>query len=223
MARTKGALGKKNRNNNPPPVASAESDLNLNESSADEIDLNIEPNTTESDSESVGFMDRLKNITSGLASDEVEEKKPAKKSKKTPDEFNALVVALITLGTSLSIPEPYRPINDEIQIFSNHLSGILARHLSISGKLSADALDIMGLVVCTSMYYARISPQIKEARQTKKINRSPEVKESINDLGNGFGEVRSNEPIVKNLVPPTTQAWLKKAEDDAINNANNRP
>lgn len=170
---------------------------------------NSEP-STENDSE--GFLSKALNFAKGLNNDDVIEDKKQRKNKKSPEEFNTLVIAFVTLATSLTLSEKIRPVENEITIFSNHLSGILARHLNISGKLSADALDIIGLVTVSSLYYARISPELKN----RKVNK--EIPTQVNNIEEEKS-VNNNSPIVSQFVSPETKAFLYRAEQDAINNA----
>jgi len=83
------------------------------------------------------------------------------KSKKvTPrarEDFAVLVVSVLTLlVTFAKIEESVKPNTDEINLFSDHLSGILLRHLPINKNLSADALDIIGMMAVTATWYSRV-------------------------------------------------------------------
>lgn len=112
------------------------------------------------DSES-GFGNMLKragrNLRDTLTDSDVPVKRGRKPNQTTREDFSLLVVSIITLVVTFwKVDQRVKPDSSEIEAFSNHLSGILIRHLPISNKLSADALDIIGMFAVLSGYYARI-------------------------------------------------------------------
>jgi len=122
-----------------------------------------------------GMLARLRRAAekAGMLSDDSEpehiETRGRKKKTAAQDEFNTLTIALLSLVLSVTnIPENVKPNDSELAQFSNHLTGLLLRHLPISGKFSADALDIIGLLAVGSGWYARVAPELKAARQTRQ-------------------------------------------------------
>ena len=87
-----------------------------------------------------------------------------------------------------------KPNESELGVFSNHLTGILIRHLPISKGLSADALDIIGIFAVVSGYYARVSPELRRPQPKATPTLYPEpIPESIaadpiSDLSREAGE-----------------------------------
>jgi hypothetical protein len=111
--------------------------------------------------ESQGFGSLLKRARAGLKETFTADESPARKNKKasqsTRDDFSLLVVSVVTLAVALSkMEERLKPEKNEIELFSNHVSGILLRHLPINSKLSADALDVIGIFAVVSGWYARV-------------------------------------------------------------------
>lgn len=96
--------------------------------------------------------------------------RPSKQGQK--EEFSTIVLSVLSLVVSaLTIPEEIKPNKNELSIFSDHLTGLLVRHLPISNKMSEDTLDIIGLFVVTAGWYARVAPQLKQT----KPDQPPEV------------------------------------------------
>ena len=92
-------------------------------------------------------------------------------------------MAVLTLVLSLAnIPQNIKPIESELNVFTNHLTGILLRHLPIAKGFSADALDIIGLFAVMSGYYARIAPELK-AKQVTTTYPQP-IPESLDPITN---------------------------------------
>jgi len=175
MPRLKDLKGKKNTppnqnpttnpNQNPNQNPKDESlDLNLNA-----VDLEIEDQQTATASvDDSGFLAKVRRAAekSGLFTDDDEpdriETRGRKKKTAAQDEFNTLTIALLSLViAAVNIPENIKPNDNELNQFSHHLTGLLVRHLPISGKFSADALDVIGLLAVGSAYYARVAPLIK--------------------------------------------------------------
>jgi hypothetical protein len=125
--------------------------------------INLE---SQNEKEESNFLSRLKDATKKVALSDDESPRIETRGRKAKtaaaDEFSVLVVSVLVLILSFSnIPDEIKPNEDELSIFSKHLSGILIRHLPISSKFSQDSLDIIGLVAVTSGYYARVAPVIK--------------------------------------------------------------
>lgn len=163
---TKGKRGRPKKENlplenNQSQNLSADSDLNSAESN--EVLINLE---SQGEKEESNFLSRLKDATKKVALSDDESPRIETRGRKAKtaaaDEVSVLVVSVLVLILSFSnIPDEIKPNEDELSIFSKHLSGILIRHLPISSKFSQDTLDIIGLVAVTSGYYARVAPVIK--------------------------------------------------------------
>jgi hypothetical protein len=121
------------------------------------------------------------------------------------DDFLALVVSLITLAvTFIPVREQLKPNRDEITSFSDHLAGIVLRHSSISGKLSADAMAVIGMVMVGASYYQRISPFLHEG--------NGQAQKQYTDLGNGYTKVTAtDEPIVLTKITQASADFLDNA------------
>lgn len=123
------------------------------------------------------------------------------------DDFLALVVSVITLlVTFIRVDERIKPNKDEITSFSDHLAGIILRHSSISGKLSADAMAVIGMVMVGAGWYQRVSPYLHGEAEQQYI-----------DKGNGYSEVvettraNGNRPIVLQKINPAAASFLDNA------------
>lgn len=174
---------KSDNQNNPPPITNPNpsspnpsgenSDLNTSA-----VNLEIEDQQTALTPVDDGFMAKVRRAAekSGLFADddgepERTETRGRKKKTAAQDEFNTLTIALLSLViAAVNVPENIKPNDNELNQFSHHLTGLLVRHLPISGKFSADALDIIGLLAVGSGYYARVAPMLK----TKSKEQTPE-------------------------------------------------
>jgi hypothetical protein len=105
-----------------------------------------------------GFGGLLARATQALKDDDSPKLSQSKKvTPKAREDFSVLVVSVVTLlVTFAKVDERVKPNGDEINIFSEHISGIMLRHLPISNKMSADALDIIGLMAVTATWYSRV-------------------------------------------------------------------
>lgn len=139
------------------------------------LNVEVESHNSQPPEQEKGFGATLRRAaeSSGLFDDSPAPSK-AKKSKANQDEFNSLVIAVLTLGVSFANMRPeIKPNESELGVFSNHLTGILIRHLPISKGLSADALDIIGIFAVISGYYARVSPELR--RPARKVEAAPDL------------------------------------------------
>jgi len=110
-----------------------------------------------------GFGGLLQRASNALKNDDLPKAKRI--SAKSRDDFSVLVVSVVTLlVTFAKVEESVKPNGEEIDLFSNHLSGILLRHLPINNKLSADALDLIGIMAATATWYSRVHEDISAGR-----------------------------------------------------------
>ena len=189
-----------------PPNENAESESDLLTNDPLNLNVEVESHNSQPPEQEKGFGATLRRAaeSSGLFDDSPAPSK-AKKSKANQDEFNSLVIAVLTLGVSFANMRPeIKPNESELGVFSNHLTGILIRHLPISKGLSADALDIIGIFAVISGYYARVSPELR--RPARKVEAAPVV----TDLGNGFGAA---DPISD--LSPEAGEFLRAAQSKA--------
>ena len=160
------------------------------------LNVEVESHNSQPPEQEKGFGATLRRAaeSSGLFDDSPAPSK-AKKSKANQDEFNSLVIAVLTLGVSFANMRPeIKPNESELGVFSSHLTGILIRHLPISKGLSADALDIIGIFAVISGYYARVSPELR--RPARKVEAAPDLypesipaaADPISDLSREAGE-----------------------------------
>jgi len=139
--------------------------------SENEITLEVEQHTPEKES-GFNLSDVLnkagKKVKEGLFDDD-KPLSPKSKSKKKniepgagEEEFYSLVVAGVVLVISFwKVPREVKPNQDEIDIFSSHLSKIAIRHLPAATQMSPDLLDMVGMFAVASSYYARVSDDLK--------------------------------------------------------------
>lgn len=180
------------------------------------VETDIQANTSDNEADSLGFGARLREQLTRIVSDDNEVSQPEKRKTKgaSSKEFNTLIVAFLTLGVSLSFPPQIAPEHDEIKLFSDHLSGILLRHLPISGKFSADALDLIGLLAVSTAYYARVAPAIAEMRETRR-GVQPSPRAAVSDPNQSQ---QAQQQQARKLS--ATEQWLNDVEEAARRNAN---
>jgi len=162
----------------------------------DLLNVEVESHNSQPTEQEKGFGATLRRAaeSSGLFDDSPAPSK-AKKAKANQEEFNSLVIAVLTLGVSFAnMRAETKPTESELGVFSNHLTRILIRHLPIAKGLSADALDIIGIFAVLSGYYARVSPELKRpaARQeTPTLYPEPipaTPADPINDISPAVGD-----------------------------------
>jgi hypothetical protein len=160
--------GKKFQNQSQPQPQSEKSESNSDPLN-DLLNVEVESHNSQPPEQEKGFGATLRRAaeSSGLFDDSPAPSK-AKKAKANQEEFNSLVIAVLTLGVSFANMRPeIKPNESELGVFSNHLTGILIRHLPIAKGLSADALDVIGIFAVISGYYARVSPELKRPAAKK--------------------------------------------------------
>lgn len=129
-------------------------------------------------------------------------RKPGPSALAGKDDFLALVVSLITLAvTFIKVDDRLKPNKDEITSFSDHLAGIILRHSSISGKLSADAMAVIGMAMVGAAYYQRISPYLHEGKE------QPEQAQYVR-RDDGRIETITPSPIVLQKITPAASDFM---------------
>jgi hypothetical protein len=201
---------KKNQSQQQQPNQSgADSDLNA-ENKDESVNVEIESQPSAESLPKEGFINKIASAADSVGLWDDDQTTTTKKDgrgrpskTKSQDEFSSIVVIVLTLVLSLSnIPAEVKPNDSEIGVFSKHLTGIMIRHLPISGKLSADGLDIIGMLAIMSTWYARVQPVIKQIQDQKKIERSTPEDSS---------PVTAHKTEGNNIPVPSAQDWLKAA------------
>lgn len=159
------------QNQNPDPQN--ENTISNSEISVQAEQIQIDAHDSDSDSGFKGMLKRAgENLKNTLTSDEptpTRRGRPAGGSKTNKEDFSVLVVSLVSLlVTFAKVDERVKPNKSEIDLFSDHLSGILLRHLPINNKLSADAIDIIGIMAVSTSWYSRVHDNLVPLTITAK-------------------------------------------------------
>lgn len=210
-------------NQNPNPTSADSVFAPESETPPDLIQVDIESHAP---ADSLSWTEKIKRAGErvGLLDDEDQperiETRGRKKKTAVQDEFSTLVIAVLTLILSFAnIPDQVKPNQSELTIFSNHLTGILLRHLPISNKFSADSLDIIGLFAVCSGWYARVAPEIKlisEKQKPEKINANPSTPNPSTPNPSTPAPV---DPVKQ--LSPAAADYLASVELKAVQNARN--
>lgn len=111
----------------------------------------------------------------------------AKKQAQSADFSNVVVTLLTLIFASWDRPSDLKPNEDEINAFSVPCTKMLLRHIPITSKLSADALDVIGMIGAASAYYVRtreawtLYNQAREKMQAAEQDRIASQKSSQDD------------------------------------------
>jgi hypothetical protein len=153
------------QNQNPQKPAGLPIQPNTNPEKPEEEKSSYSVEIKQSDKEGGALRDLFTRAAARMESgeEEEEEKQPkGGRSKKLGDPrkdlANLLTSGLTLLVASLSIPDELKPNEDEIGGVSFYTMKILLRHFPVSKMLSADMLDVVGLVSIFAGYFARIQP-----------------------------------------------------------------
>jgi hypothetical protein len=151
-------------------------------------------------SEPGGFGGLLSRATNALRDNDAP-KKSAKVAKSSREDFAVLVVSVVTLlVTFAKIDERVKPNGEEINLFCEPFARILLRHLPINNKLSADALDIIGMMAATAGWYARVHDVIPASREA-----APRAEARAEEAARSNGHLSPIE-----AVSPETGQWLDR-------------
>lgn len=71
------------------------------------------------------------------------------------------------------MPEDLKPNQDEIGLLSERITSLLLRHVNIAGKLTQDALDVIGILAVASGYYARTKSRWDAFREMREVPSEP--------------------------------------------------
>lgn len=93
-------------------------------------------------------------------------------AKKDAEQIATLLTALMTMVVAgLKVPGDLKPTDDETAAFTVPLTNILLRHLPISGKMTADTMDAIGMIAAVSVYVTRTAPAWSEYNQAARARR----------------------------------------------------
>ncbi len=136
---------------------------------------------------------------------------PKAQRAETQQEFSTLVSSVFVVIFALSSwPDDIKPNDDEVDGVSIRITKILMRHVDISGKLTGDVLDIIGIIAIGSSWYARVSPMLK---QLKAHNEKPVFRaydQAVNENTQSGSEAWVT-PIEQ--ASPEYKVWLDHIED----------
>jgi hypothetical protein len=110
-----------------------------------------------------------------------------------------------------------------VDAFSEHFSSIILRHIDISGAITGDILDAVGLLAVIGSWLTRVGPELREYNELRKAERSelPDkpklLKKSNSREAAQPVEAVSKTPIEK--VSPATKEYLDRlaAEQESDN------
>ncbi len=150
--------------------------------------------------ESGSLIDRARGILNkgiNTAQDKLKPDAPAKKKWVSPEKRKAQEASVASLLTSLFVmivvswqaPDELKPNEDELTAVSGFSTSILLRHVNISGRLTQDVMDGIGIVAVIASYLSRTA----EARRNYALSRSESEPAVI--------EERHDEPIYPNPEP----------------------
>lgn len=94
-------------------------------------------------------------------------------TKKDVEQFATVIAAGLTLIVgALRIPGDLKPNEDETGGLAVPITNLMLRHLPISGKLTADAMDAIAIVAVVSSYYARTAIAWRDYSDATRARRS---------------------------------------------------
>lgn len=131
------------------------------------------------------------------------------KSSEAEIEFASLVSSLFVVIVAVwRAPEEVKPNDNEIDGVSNRVSKIILRHVDISGRMTADVLDLIGIIAIGASWYARVAPAIRAYSSTSgKPQQS--AKTITPQSGNGERDDEWITPIQQ--ADPGLKNWLDRA------------
>ena len=196
---------------NPQPQPEESLSFSINQSSPDDNPLS-------------GLLSRATaRLESGDYEDE-SEAPPKKRGRPAASKFgdsqtdlaNLLTSLLALVIASITIPDELKPNNEEQAGVSYYAVKILMRHFPASKMLSADMLDIIGLLSIVAGYTARIMPLLPKQAAPDPIPGPaprPNITAPVHKNGNGKTP-QAAAPIPVNdieALDPVTAGWLKNA------------
>ncbi len=112
-----------------------------------------------------GLLDRARDNLTSDAPEPPKSKWSKYKASKNKNEVTTAISSLLVLFlASWKVPDELKPNEAETEAVSNYATRLLLRHVDLSGRLTADALDVIGIVAVLSGYYARTASNWREYR-----------------------------------------------------------
>lgn len=113
----------------------------------------------------------------GEGEGEGESRRPRKyttsKQKEEISQFIGTILALFL--AAWTVPDDLKPNRDETDALAGVTTRLLLRHVDLSGKLTQDALDLIGIIAIISGYYARTASGWKVYRDEQKARKLAET------------------------------------------------
>lgn len=141
----------------------------------------------------LGMRDRLKRMMAGEAIiDAPEAPKPRRKKDAAAAEFvenvTPLLALLIVAGANGLLKDPYKPVapnREEASGMMRPVCRMLARRLDVAGKISADTLDLIAVLVAVGLYAERATATYRAIAAQEALNgpRTPDSDQTAHPDG----------------------------------------
>lgn len=148
------------------------------------------------------------NLSGNISESTKWRRKQKGKSGEAEVEFAALVSSLfVVIVVVWRAPEEIKPNEDESNGISNRVSKIILRHVDISGRMTADMLDLIGILAIGASWYARVAPAIRQYNANGKPQTIPQAVTTQSENGE-----RSDEWVTPiQQADPGLKDWLDRA------------
>lgn len=145
----------------------------------------------------------INNVQDKLGTEPRQRKKwvsPAKRQEQEGNITTLVTSLIIMLVAGWKVPDELKPSEDEMTAVSGLSTSILLRHVNISGRLTQDVLDGIGIVAVVAMYITRTSSAWRVYTEAKKaseaipapvLERDPLIPKDIGDSILGGSNVGS--------------------------------
>jgi hypothetical protein len=128
----------------------------------------------------------------------------------TKAELATLVSTIIVLLLAMwPAPDSVKPNQAETDGFSEHTCSIIVRHIDLSGKITGDVLDVIGLLAVIGSWLTRVGPELRainEQNEKTKVVGGVPTKALKSGKTMPVQEVRSKTPIEE--LSPATKSYL---------------
>ncbi len=130
--------------------------------------------------------DKLRGLVSGEPRDVVSEEVPKKKysyyskkqEKERQEELSTLLTTLLViLVTAVPAPDGIKPNENELGALSVRTASICFRHNWLTGKLSGDALDAIGILAVLASYWNRVKPELHRLQSVHATSKGQGISE----------------------------------------------
>lgn len=140
---------------------------------------------------------------------------------KAKEEFSTLVSTLIVLATAAwNAPESVKPSKDEIAGVSEHLTGIILRHVDISSAITADVIDVIGILAISAVYISRVGPELRALRGGGSEGGGGRPPKPLGSPPGGNGARPSvEEPVIKVPLSSDAKNFLDRISGGGTNEA----